>query len=48
MTVAGVSGVTGRSVPSRVVGEFEAGGESVTVPVQRGRGATVRGWELRP
>lgn len=45
--MAGVSGVTGRSVPSHAVGGFAAGGESVTVPVQRVRGTTVRGWEPR-
>lgn len=45
--MAGVIGVTGRSVPSHAVGGFEPGGESVTVHVQKGRGATVRGWELR-
>lgn len=47
VTVAGVSGVIGQSVLSHVVGGFEAEGESVTVPVQRGRGTTVRVWELR-
>lgn len=45
--MAGVSGVIGQSVLSHVVGGFEAEGESVTVPVQRGRGTTVRVWELR-
>lgn len=47
MTVSGVSGVTGQIVPNHAVVAFEAEGESVTVPVQRGRGTTVRGWELR-
>lgn len=45
--MAGVSGVIGRSVPSPVVGGSEAEGEIVTVPVQRGRGITVRGWEVK-
>lgn len=47
VTAAGVSGVTGLNVASRVVGVFGAGGESVTVPAQMGRGITVRGWELK-
>lgn len=45
--MTGVSGVTGRSVPSHAVGGSKPGGESATVPVQKERGATVRGWELR-
>lgn len=45
--MAGVTGVTGQSVPSHAVGGFEAIGENVTVPVQRGTGITVRDWELR-
>ncbi|KAM7370189.1 hypothetical protein PAMP_011460 [Pampus punctatissimus] len=47
VTVAGVSGLTGQIVPSHVVGVFGAGGESVTVPHQRGKEITVRGWGLR-
>lgn len=38
-----MTGVTGQSVPNHVVGEFRAGGGSVTVPVQRGREIIVRG-----
>lgn len=45
--MAGVSGVTGLSVPSHAVGGFEPEGESVTVQVQKGRGAIVRVWELK-
>lgn len=48
VTVAGVSGVTGQRVQSHAVGVFKPGGESVIVPVQRGQGTTVRGWEPRP
>lgn len=45
--MAGASGATGRSAPGRAAAGFDPGGESATVPVRRGRGATARGWEWR-
>lgn len=45
--VAGVSGVTGQSAPSHVVGVFKLGKETATILFQSGMGGSVRGWALK-
>lgn len=47
VTAAGVSGVTGQSVQSRVVEACAAAADCVTIQLLKEKATTVRGWELK-